>query len=357
MENLLLGTMIVKNGADTIVNTIDSWMSVCSSFYVLDTGSTDNTIFILKKLKEKYKERFDYFQTIFRGFSNSRNDCLDLSFDSKYAFTIQIDDSYKLCTQGFGENLLHELKAIKNIPQINCIAVRIHTNNQNYFQKRIIRSDSKIRYEGIINEDLSANTDYIIESFYIEDVSCINQRKRTLEKLTNDLNIIERVLKRIINNNIRAEYLYLKASTLHKLYFANLVHLKEVIDCYKRRVLINCNDLEQRFLSCIMIAHLSTKKVDKMEYYSKALIFYPNRSGEVYLYLYLMTNEEKYIKYAYYNRNVKQCALPINNDIYANTCQACMIDFYRHKHVFNKYILTEYVKVYKEFHKKCIWQN
>lgn len=86
MANVLAALIMVKNEELSIQQTIDSTKGFLSDIIVYDTGSTDNTIQIVKDSCKRNGQRLHLKQGIFTTFPESRNESI------KFAETVDVDN-------------------------------------------------------------------------------------------------------------------------------------------------------------------------------------------------------------------------------------------------------------------------
>src|SRR5579863_233241 len=93
MINLVLA-MIVKNESKTILKTLKSCESIINKAYISDTGSTDNTINIIKEYNETIN-KIEIYEKEFVDFSTNRNYLFDIieKKESKDTFILLLDAS------------------------------------------------------------------------------------------------------------------------------------------------------------------------------------------------------------------------------------------------------------------------
>ena len=92
-DNLIHLTAIVKNGGKDFETMLIENMDIIDRWTIIDTGSTDNTIDIIKRhLIDKKKGNL--YKEPFINFKDSRNRCLDLAGE-QCKFTIMLDDTYQ----------------------------------------------------------------------------------------------------------------------------------------------------------------------------------------------------------------------------------------------------------------------
>jgi glycosyltransferase involved in cell wall biosynthesis len=291
--------MIIKNGADTISEVLNSYLPHVSRIVILDTGSTDGTLEILEKIPNLILHK-----SPFQGFSNSRNKCLDLAYDLKYEWTLMIDDSYKLLTN------FNELKLVPNYVDAISIVVTKSNGIEN-LSNRIIRTSSKLRYIGDIHEYIDSKLTWIVKSIRLLDFVTPNQQLRTYQRNINDLKILE--------GKTDSRSLYYTACTLNNQYIQGLVNYDIVVNAFKKRILEHQDYPEERFTSMIHIANLlntNDQKYESHKYYLQAAIEYPARAGEAYFLLYLSSEINHWLKMAYNNRKVGICMMSYDPKIY-----------------------------------------
>lgn len=141
---LLHLVMIVKNAESVISGTLNACKNFIDYYTILDTGSSDNTIQIIKEvMKDKSGE---VFQEPFIDFSTSRNRALDLA-SKKCKYTLFLDDTYHL---NGGEQLRKFISEKKE----DCYNIRIYdtTEKKIYYSNRILSTDKGYRYHYRVHE-------------------------------------------------------------------------------------------------------------------------------------------------------------------------------------------------------------
>lgn len=294
MKNVLQLAMIVKDSADTIVECLESWKPVISYWVILDTGSQDATKQLILKTMEGIPGKL--YEEPFKGFSESRNRCLDL-IGRKCKYTVMPDDSYIL--QG-AEQLIDQL----NNKRAPVVTINIQIKNEKYpditseyISKRITLSKCKIRYIGKIHEDIEYAADYHLKGCYIVDQPKGSQHERTLKRKEYDL----------MQLGSSPRDVYYKGMT-----YITMKQNDKAVECFRERVAMNDKDHEEKFICYINIGHLTR---DVREYILAAMEF-PARSGEAYFFIYLLTENLHYLNKAYENRKLGKCRLPVERSIY-----------------------------------------
>jgi hypothetical protein len=189
MTKLLELLMIVKNSGDILRECLKENKKWIDHWTILDTGSTDNTINIIKdELKDI---EGDLYFSEFIDFSYARNKCIELS-SKKCKYQIMLDDSY----------FIHGGKQLRNILQksnIPCFFIKIaHYNNDylsnEYISKRIFKTDEKINYKYRLHEDIiiDDNKTKVIDdlNIFIDDVVVKEHTNRTYTRKKQDLDLL-----------------------------------------------------------------------------------------------------------------------------------------------------------------------
>lgn len=78
-NNNIAVLLMLKNEENSIKITIDSFKNYFSKVIVLDTGSTDNTIEIIRKTCKNNNQQLFLKGTVFKSFPESRNDSLEFA--------------------------------------------------------------------------------------------------------------------------------------------------------------------------------------------------------------------------------------------------------------------------------------
>ena len=185
-DNLIHLCMIVKDAGDSFENVLNENLKFIDRWTILDTGSSDNTIEIIKKVLKNKKGNL--YQEPFLNFRDSRNRCLDLAGkDCKYLLTL--DDTYIL--KG---DLRKFLNTVRGDQFADTYSMFIHSNDLIYSSNRILRSITNIRYKYKLHEvlDPKDNINVIIPDHHsnIFDFRSDYMENRTMTRKKYDLKIL-----------------------------------------------------------------------------------------------------------------------------------------------------------------------
>ena len=154
--------VIVKNEEKCIGRWLESVAGYADEIIVVDTGSTDRTIELVKA------QRAQLYTFPWTGdFSAAKNYALEQATGNWIVF-LDADEYFSPATVKNIRSVLTELHPQKNICGVMCRLVNIDTEQNNKFigatvQVRIFRNTSKLRYYGRVHEALTIPRDKSVE--------------------------------------------------------------------------------------------------------------------------------------------------------------------------------------------------
>lgn len=188
--------LITKNEEHNIARCIESFKGYVNEIIVVDTGSTDNTVKVARKLGAKVS----YFK-----WNNNFSDARNLALKQAKGNWIIFLDADEYFHGGTGQNIPSILKAIhpnKEVDALVCKIVnlredgKIHSTTQ---ALRIFRNSKQLKYKGNIHENLHKGDQNIgtvsmqdhkilicHTGYSSEDLNQLKQ-KRNLELLLNEI--------------------------------------------------------------------------------------------------------------------------------------------------------------------------
>jgi glycosyltransferase involved in cell wall biosynthesis len=149
---MLIGVlMMVKNEQESIKLTIDSTKNYFKNIIVFDTGSTDNTVQIIKDTCAKNKQVLHLKEGHFKSFPESRNEALEFAntFPFKYILMMDAGDEFqtKMTLKEFN-------KFIESIPTHVDIGIvkqkwleKKDASLSDHFDCRFIKNHFNIKYD------------------------------------------------------------------------------------------------------------------------------------------------------------------------------------------------------------------
>jgi hypothetical protein len=191
-DNLVNICIMVKNAGDDFKSVLEANIPFLDRLTVLDTGSTDNTINIVKEILKTVPG--DLYEEPFVNFRDSRNRLLELAGDI-CCFNIMLDDTYVL--HGNLRNILHLFRGDDVATSYSLI---IKDPEIMYSSNRITRPHLNLKYVNTIHEIIQKeNNDYNIEIpydiAYIEDKVSDYMMTRTKSRKELDLVLLNQELE------------------------------------------------------------------------------------------------------------------------------------------------------------------
>jgi tetratricopeptide (TPR) repeat protein len=185
-DNLINLCIMVKNAGDGFEDILTRNLSYIDRYTILDTGSTDNTLAIIKKVLSS--KRGNIYQEPFINFRDSRNRLLDLAGTDCF-FNVILDDSYVI-----HGNLREFLDIVRGDDKADSYSIAIEGKDMLYMSNRIIKSSRGLRYVNLIHEIIqpenNLNVSIPYTYGYIEDVSSEYMSTRTANRKLQDIQIL-----------------------------------------------------------------------------------------------------------------------------------------------------------------------
>ena len=293
-DNLIHLTMIVKNAGESFAEVLRENLSIFDEYTILDTGSTDNTVEIMREvLKGK---RGKIYEESFINFRDSRNRCLDLA-GKRCKFLVMLDDTYII-----KNDLRVFLETVRGDQFSSSFSMYIHSDDVEYGSNRIIKSSSGLRYKYKIHEVITPvnNVNVIIPKNhgYIFDYRSDYMEMRTMDRKQYDLKILYEMVEEEPGDS-RAYYYLGQTYNL----------LKNYEDAFKNFLLrVNHEDsgfIQEKIDACFEAARLANFQLNKSweeceRLYVRAYEMDKSRPDSLYfigIHNYLEKNYEKAYEY------------------------------------------------------------
>lgn len=261
--------LMVKNEENRIKISLDSVKNEIDGIVIFDTGSTDNTVNVVKKYAKKNNLHLHLIEGIFEDFSTSRNKMLEYSNSFLYDYLILFDcnDELKIDSILTLKELLVNKKKSDN-PD----AFLIHQNwyigpgyNLDYYNIKIIKPNLGFKYKGSVHEYIETPEGVNVKK--LEHVTIFQDRVadndgKTFARWEKDLILLQKDLKK---NPTDGRTQYYLAQTLD-----GLGRKKEAYEFYKLRAENNSGFYEERFLSMMNCGNIVSDQFEKIAWYLKA---------------------------------------------------------------------------------------
>ena len=167
-DNLINLCIMVKNGGELFEQMLETNINIIDRWTILDTGSTDGTVEVIKKLLVG-KKKGTLYEEPFINFRDSRNHCLHLA-GTTCKYNLMLDDTYVV-----DNNLRSFLNEIRGDQFGDSYSLTIKSHDVEYISNRITKSEKKLRYIYTMHE-------------VIQDKDNINVRVPDNRAFVNDLN-------------------------------------------------------------------------------------------------------------------------------------------------------------------------
>ena len=212
-DNLINLCIMVKNAGPQFESMLNRNFDLIDRWTILDTGSTDSTMEIVKKVLVGKKYGALYEES-FINFRDSRNRLLDLA-GSDCKFNVMIDDTYVI-----NGDLRGFLNEVRGDQFSDSFSLYIKSDDVEYGSNRISKSNRALRYKFKIHEVLDdANNKTVIvpiERAHILDERFSYMEERTMQRKDLDLKLLYEELEDDPSNSRTLYYLAQTYSLLNK---------------------------------------------------------------------------------------------------------------------------------------------
>ena len=176
-DNLICYTMIVKNAGPILEQVLESNLPFFDRWCILDTGSTDGTQEVIKRVLKNKKGKL--YEEPFVDFKVSRNRCLDLAGHT-CKFLCMLDDTYSL--KG---NIRSFMELVRGDQFSDSFSLMIKSDDTEYYSNRIIKSTTNLRYIHTIHEVIT-NENNINVTVPTHEAFIHDHRAQYMEDRTNN---------------------------------------------------------------------------------------------------------------------------------------------------------------------------
>lgn len=145
-------SMIVKNEEPIIINTLECIIKYLDFVSISDTGSNDQTMFVIKNYLDKNNVPYFLSQDNWVDFSHNRNIALKKLYKKvDYILLLDADEHCIILDSNFKSKLLKKKNIFYRVPTK-------HINSRNINSKtKLISGHLKCRYHGIVHEQIACD--------------------------------------------------------------------------------------------------------------------------------------------------------------------------------------------------------
>lgn len=268
--------LMVKDEADTILETLDSCREWATNLFVLDTGSSDGTQQVIEEWANQNLSPFSYQleERPWVNFSFNRNEALDLA-------ALHFPDSWLVMIDA-GCVVRGKLELPDPFPYANnchgCYALQVKLGNLSYPQTRVFHTSEleKWRFTGVVHEGpVGPYVPTTIEGVTLD--YCLKDDKRA-KRWERDLVLLEDGLKEEPNNT---RYQFYYAQTLDC-----LGRKEEAAKAYIKRGRNPEGYVEERYESLCRAGRMLVEK----QLFLEAISLFPERAEAYYWYARVLGN-------------------------------------------------------------------
>lgn len=190
-DNLVHLCIMVKNGGPLFEQVLTENLGIIDRWTVLDTGSTDGTQEVVRRVLEGKKGQL--VEEPFINFRDSRNRCLELA-GTRCKYTLMLDDTYAI--RG---DLRKFLNLIRGDTFANSYSLLIQSDDSEYYSNRLLKTQDRLRYLYTIHEVVQAERNVTVvipkEEAWIYDHRAPYMEERTHARKTYDLKCLYEMLE------------------------------------------------------------------------------------------------------------------------------------------------------------------
>ena len=159
-DNLIHLCIMVKNGGPQFEQMLHDNMHLIDRWTILDTGSTDDTVNIIKRTLVNQKKG-ELYEEPFINFRDSRNRLLELAGET-CKYTLMLDDTYVI--KGDLRKFLHVTRGDQFA---DSFTLYIKSDDVEYGSNRILKTDRHLKYLYKIHEVIQEANNKIFGDNYI----------------------------------------------------------------------------------------------------------------------------------------------------------------------------------------------
>lgn len=242
-QPLLCLNMIVKNESKIITRLLDSVIKIIDSYCICDTGSTDDTVAIIRQYFDEHKLRGEVFTEPFKNFGYNRTVALKRADKwGQYALLLDAD-------------MVLEIHNDFDKTKLTCTSYQVKqkTDTLDYYNTRIIKTGIGATCVGVTHEyyDIPTRNVSTLNSLEVNDIGDGGAKGNKFER---DIKLLHEGLMNEPNN---VRYQFYLANSYKDYGYLNKDDkaLKSAIKWYKRRISSGGWD-EELFVSCLEMGNI-----------------------------------------------------------------------------------------------------
>ncbi len=339
--------LMVKNEEKRIRVSLDSLKNEVDGIILFDTGSSDNTVSVVKKYAKKNNLHLHLIEGVFEDFSTSRNKMLEYANSFLYDYLILFDCNDELRIENDGS----EISTLKDflVNEKDADAFLMHQKwyigpeyNLDYYNIKIIKPNLGFKYKGSVHEYIQtpdgANVKKLGENVIIFQDRAADNDGKTVSRWEKDLIFLTKDLKKNPDDGRTQYYL---AQTLD-----GLGRKEEAFEYYKLRAFNASGFYEERFLSFMNCGHIASDQYEKIKWFLNA--FEINNRAEPFVEIAKIYRIKNQFQLSYIFAK-PACELAYPSECLLNVNNKC----YSHDRWHELSIVCYYLQKYKEGQEAC----
>lgn len=241
--------MIVKNEAHIIHESMQCTLPLVDTYCIVDTGSTDDTIKIIKDFYGSRNIPGVVYERPWKDFGTNRSEALALC-DGRMDYILVIDADDLMSFPPNGKQTL--LKHMKTDP--NNFMVQIRQGSLEYYRSQIFKANDNWHYKGVLHEyptnGKPNKTLQLTPEFWMESRR-IGGRNKTGDKLQRDIDVLE---KGILEEPKNERYVFYLAQS-----YRDSGNVPKAVEYYKKRVEMG-GWVEETYVAAMNVCRLTNEK-------------------------------------------------------------------------------------------------
>jgi glycosyltransferase involved in cell wall biosynthesis len=241
--------MIVKDESHIIHECLECTLPLIDTYCIVDTGSTDNTIDIIKKFYESRGIPGEVHSRPWKNFGANRSEALKLC-DGKMDYILVIDADDLITFPKNGRELLNQYMATSP----SSMSIRIHRGILRYTRTQIFKANDGWRYCGVLHEyptnDKPQNCIELPHEFWM-DGRTIGGRSKSADKFLKDAETLE---KGLLDEPQNERYMFYLAQS-----YRDSGNVEKAIEWYTKRFEFG-GWFEERYVSGLNLVKLTHSK-------------------------------------------------------------------------------------------------
>ena len=281
--------MIVKDEEDTIKKCLTSVSPYISYWVIVDTGSSDNTIQVIKETMDELGIPGELHERPWVNFEVNRTESLELAKNKcDFRWIIDADDTFVL-----DDTKINPFYVLDKDFDSYHISYNLHSLK--YFRAQVVRSDQDWVYKGVLHEYLHLDkpdqkSGQITGCHVNADISPLKRASSVQEKYAKDAVILEEALEKEPDNT---RYMFYLAQS-----YRDSSQPEKSLEAYQRRVDAG-GWPEEVYYSMYMVARLKESlrhpAKEVIEAYSKAWEYRPERLEAVFHVMRKLREEKRWV--------------------------------------------------------------